>query len=341
MTDNSYGGFKPLLGATSAALALALSQTTAFAHVTLAASEARPGSYYKAVLQVPHGCAGEATEAVRVQIPEGVIGVKPMPKPGWTLTTTRGDYARTYQSHGETVKAGVKEIVWAGGNLADDNYDEFVFASFLSGDLKPGQAIYFPTVQKCAKGEARWIDVPAEQQSPHDLKTPAPQLRLIADTTTVAQAQMDHSGHGGMAMPAAGSDNYKVGDLTVSAPWTRATPGGAKIGGGYLKITNSGTTVDRLVGVSAAFADHAEIHEMSMTDGVMKMRPLPNGIEIKPGETVELKPGGFHVMFMDIKQPFKQGDSLKTTLQFEKAGKLDVTFTVNAVGASGAMQHQH
>ncbi|MBR1220110.1 DUF1775 domain-containing protein [Bradyrhizobium sp. U87765 SZCCT0131] len=343
MTDLSRGCFRPLLGLSGAALALAVSHTAAFAHVTLATSQAQPNSYYKAVLQVPHGCGSEATQTLRVQIPDGVYGVKPMPKAGWTLATTRGEYAKPYQSHGETMKEGVKEIVWSGGSLSSDNYDEFVFVSFLSGDLKPGQAIYFPTVQQCAKGEARWVDVPADQQSPHDLKTPAPQLRIVADTTT-AQAQMDHSGHAGMDMstPATtGNDIYKAGDLTITAPWTRATPGGAKIGGGYLKITNNGKSVDRFVGGSAPFAGRVEIHEMSMTDGVMKMRPLPNGLEIKPGETVELKPGGFHVMFMDLKQPFKQGDSLKTTLEFEKAGKVDVNFSVNGVGAGAGQQHQH
>lgn len=111
--------------------------------------------------------------------------------------------------------------------------------------------------------------------------------------------------------------------------------GGAKIAGGYLKITNTGKSPDRLVSAISAGADRVEIHEMSMTDGVMKMRPLADGLTIKPGETVELKPGGLHMMFMDIKQPLKQGDKLKATLTFEKAGKLDVSFDVNAMGATG------
>ncbi len=129
---------------------------------------------------------------------------------------------------------------------------------------------------------------------------------------------MDHSKMG--ASPQAGSDTYKVGDLVVASPWTRATPGGAKIAGGYLRVTNNGTSPDRLVGVSSPGADRVEVHEMSMTDGVMKMRPIADGLVIKPGETVEFKPGGFHLMFMDIKQPLKQGDTLKATLKFEKAG---------------------
>jgi copper(I)-binding protein len=139
----------------------------------------------------------------------------------------------------------------------------------------------------------------------------------------------------------AGSATFKLGDLTVTSPWTRATPGGAKIAGGYLKITNSGTSADRFVGATSAASDHAEIHEMSMNDGVMKMRPLLNGLEIKPGETVELKSGGYHLMFMDLKQPLKQGDTFKATLQFQKAGPLEVSFNVNALGATSGNAPQH
>lgn len=325
----------------TAATVIAL-HSPVFAHVTLATGEARANTYYKAVFQVPHGCDGAATQAVRIQIPEGVIGVKPMPKAGWTLSITRGAYAKSYQSHGKTVTEGPKEIVWSGGSLADDNYDEFVFSSFVT-DFPSGQAISFPTVQQCAKGEVRWDQIASEGQNPHSLKSPAPVLRIVADTTTVAQAQMDHSqmDHGKMAAPKSGSDTLKAGDLIVAAPWTRATPGGAKIAGGYLKITNNGKSADRLLSATSAGADRVEIHEMSMTDGVMKMRPLTDGLTIKPGETVELKPGGFHIMFMDIKQPLKQGDKLKATLTFEKAGKLDVTFDVNAMGATSEPAHKH
>jgi periplasmic copper chaperone A len=151
-----------------------------------------------------------------------------------------------------------------------------------------------------------------------------------AERMTVAQMQTDQSGQAAMS----GSATFKLGDLTVTSPWTRATPGGAKIAGGYLKITNNGTAADRFVGAKSDVSDRIEIHEMSMSDGVMKMRPLPNGLEIKPGETVELKSGGYHLMFMDLKQPLKQGDTLKATLQFEKAGSLDVDFDVRSLGAT-------
>lgn len=343
MTINLRGPQGLLIGAGLAALSMAAWQSAALAHVTLAIKEARANTYYKAVLQVPHGCDGEATQSIRVQIPEGVIGVKPMPKPGWTLTVTRGAYAKSYQNHGQAVTEGPKEITWSGGTLSDDNYDEFVFTSYLAGDFRPGQAVYFPTMQQCTKGQVSWADIPAAQQNPHDLKSPAPALRIAADGVTTGQAQGDHAGMKSMSSaPAAGADVFKVGDLVVASPWTRATPGGAKVAGGYLKVTNNGKSPDRLVKATASIADRMEIHEMSMVDGVMKMRPLASGLTIKPGETVELKPGGFHLMFMDIKQPLKQGDVVKATLTFEKAGTLEVPFNVNAVGATGQQPpHKH
>jgi copper(I)-binding protein len=128
---------------------------------------------------------------------------------------------------------------------------------------------------------------------------------------------------------------FKIGDLTIGHPWTRATPGGAKIGGGYLSITNNGTAPDRLVGVSLSVAGHGEIHEMKMDGGVMTMRQHTDGIAIKPGETIKLEPGGYHAMFMDLKEPLKEGTMVKGQLQFEKAGKVDVEFKVDAIGATG------
>jgi copper(I)-binding protein len=158
-----------------------------------------------------------------------------------------------------------------------------------------------------------------------------------AEMTTIAQAHMEQGGQSATS----GVATFKLGDLTVTSPWTRATPGGAKIAGGYLKITNNGTTADRFVGAKSDASDRVEIHEMSINVGIMKMRPLPNGLEIKPGETVELKSGGYHLMFMDLKQPLKPGDTFKATLQFEKAGPLDVNFNVNALGATGGSAPQH
>lgn len=142
---------------------------------------------------------------------------------------------------------------------------------------------------------------------------------------------------------AASAQEFKAGQIVVTQPWTRATPSGASVAGGYLTITNNGTEPDRLVGGSTPAAAKAELHEMKMDGGVMRMRPLPNGLEIKPGQTVRLEPSGNHIMFEEIKQPFRQGDTVKGELRFEKAGNLDVDFKVEAIGAarpsSGGHQH--
>ena len=185
---------QPISALALVALSACVAAAPASAHVTLANAEASPNSTYKAVLQVPHGCDGTATTSIRVQIPEGVIGVKPMPKAGWTLTTTRGAYAKTYENHGRKVSEGVKEIVWSGGNLADDHFDEFTFSATIATDGGAAKAVYFPTVQQCVKGETAWTQIPAAQQSSHDLKAPAPALRISArrwrrqaGTTTMAR----------------------------------------------------------------------------------------------------------------------------------------------------------
>ena len=132
---------------------------------------------------------------------------------------------------------------------------------------------------------------------------------------------------------AAQAHEYKIGTLDIGHPWTRATPKGATVAGAYLKITNKGQAADRLTAVSSEAAGRVEIHEMAMAGGTMKMRPLKAGIEIKPGETVEFKPGSYHIMMMDLKQPFEQGKRVKGTLTFEKAGTVDVEFAVDALGA--------
>ncbi len=126
---------------------------------------------------------------------------------------------------------------------------------------------------------------------------------------------------------------YKVGALKISHPWARATPKGAPVGGGYLTITNTGSSEDRLVGGSVSFAKHVEVHEMKMDNNVMKMRMLPNGLAIKPGETVTLKPGGYHIMFTGLKQPLVKGQHVDVTLRFAKAGEVKVDFVVEQIGA--------
>jgi periplasmic copper chaperone A len=137
-----------------------------------------------------------------------------------------------------------------------------------------------------------------------------------------------------LAVTSARAEEVKAGDLVISQAWSRATPGGAKVGGGYLTIENKGGAPDKLIGASADVAGNVEMHEMATVDGVMKMRPVEGGLTIEPGKTVKLAPGGYHLMMMDLKRPLKQGDKLPVTLQFEKAGKVAVTLDVQGVGAS-------
>jgi uncharacterized protein YcnI len=154
---------------------------TASAHVTLETQQAPVGASYKAVLRVPHGCDGSATTAIRIRIPDGVINVKPMPKAGWKLDTVSGKYPKIHNLRDGKVSGGVTEIAWSGGKLADDHYDEFVFASALADDLQPGQALYFPVVQECEKGVHRWIEIPAagSHGSHSEGSEPAPGLKLL------------------------------------------------------------------------------------------------------------------------------------------------------------------
>jgi copper(I)-binding protein len=138
----------------------------------------------------------------------------------------------------------------------------------------------------------------------------------------------------------ASPENIGAGDLAIDAPWARATPGGATVGAGYLRITNGGAASDVLIGGSTLAGERIEIHEMTMTDGVMRMRALAQGLEIKPGETVELKPGGLHLMFIGLKSALKEGEAFKAKLEFRNAGAVEVEFSVAPIGAASA-PHAH
>ncbi|WP_334146484.1 DUF1775 domain-containing protein [Hyphomicrobium sp.] len=316
---------------------LILAAAPAHAHVTLERGEAPRGNFYKAVLKVPHGCDGTATHTVRVDVPEGFVGVKPMPKPGWTLKTTRGAYAQSYGTHHGSVSEGVRQIEWSDGDLPDDYYDEFVANGFIARELTD-TALYFKVVQECAKGEERWTEVPTAGQDPHDLKAPAAVLR-IADNSA-AGTQHDHHGHGDAKAAAAEGGAATIGSLAIEGAWTRATADGAKVGAGYLTIRNTGSAADTLVGIKTSVAGRGEIHDMTMTDGVMRMRHLPDGIEIPAGGNVTLQPGGMHLMFMDLKEPLVQGATVTVTLTFKSGATGDVVLPVRALGAKKGGDHK-
>jgi copper(I)-binding protein len=152
---------------------------------------------------------------------------------------------------------------------------------------------------------------------------------------------------------AAAAETYTVGSIEIGNPWARATPKGASVGGAYMTITNKGTEPDRLVGASSPVASQLEVHQMAVDKGVMSMRPVQGGLEIKPGQTVALNPQALHLMLMGLKQPLTQGTRVKATLEFAKAGKLDLEYVVESMGARGpgaaapagmdhgAMDHKH
>jgi len=134
---------------------------------------------------------------------------------------------------------------------------------------------------------------------------------------------------------AAVAHSVTVGSLELTDLWTRATPPGAPTAGGYLTIVNHGDTADRLIAVSSPIADAGQLHLMAMTNGVMTMRPVADGIEIAPGAAVTLAPGGLHIMFITLKDMPQEGGELPVTLVFEKAGNVETFLHVMAIGATG------
>lgn len=156
-------------------------------------------------------------------------------------------------------------------------------------------------------------------------------LRFLA---TLAAAQV-------LLLNAALAHDIKAGAIDIAHPWSRATPGGAKVAAGYLTLRNSGDTPDRLVSATAEIAARTEIHEMRMADGVMQMRPLPEGVAVPAGGEVALKPGGIHLMFFGLKRPLREGESFAGTLSFARAGSVDVTFEVERAGVSAPSPAHH
>lgn len=338
---------------------VALASTgSALAHATFANGPVAVGAYVAATLQVPHGCDGKATNEVRIKLPEGFISAKPMVKPGWEIEVIKGDYQNSYDNHGKAVTSGPVEIRFKNGDLPDDFYDTFtVYGKVAAGD--PATGLAFPTVQLCgADDKVSWEEIAAPGQNPHDLKGPAPVLQLVAaegdehaghgthaghgDQPAAADAHAGHGGHDAHAghgdhMAATNPGGFEavtVGDLELTAGFTKAMLPGQPVGGGFVTITNKGASDDRLVSATSDRAGEVQLHEMAMQGDVMKMRQLPDGIPVPAGQTVELVPGGLHLMFFKVAEPFQQGQSVKVTLTFEKAGNVDVVLPVGPAKAN-------
>lgn len=334
----------------SAAAAFAcLGAGSAHAHATFANTPVQPESTVVAVLQVPHGCDGKATTEVQMILPEGFISAKPQPKPGWELEIVKGDYQKAYEDHGKKITGGPVEIRWKNGNLPDEFYDTFVVRGKVTG-VEPGGALPFKVTQLCGTdGKVSWDEIAGPGVDPHSLKGPAPLLKVAGGDAAgaghdahaghgAADAQSAghgaghdaHAGHGmdAAAVAPADTDTVKLGDLELTGGFARAMLPGQPVGGGFITIKNAGSSDDRLVSVQSSVAGDVELHEMAVVNDVMKMRKLADGIPVPAGQTVELKPGGLHMMFMAVKEPFVEGGKVTATLTFEKAGTVDVVLPV-------------
>lgn len=162
------------------AAALLVGASSAFSHVTLADANAPAGSTYRATLRVGHGCGVSPTTAIKVIVPAGFKGAKPMPKSGWALAVVKTKLAQPYDNHGTPVIEDVSEITWTASSpefwLPDAHYDEFVFRGGL-----PAQAgaLWFKVLQSCETGRTEWTEIPASGTQTKGLTSPAALLNVV------------------------------------------------------------------------------------------------------------------------------------------------------------------
>lgn len=135
---------------------------------------------------------------------------------------------------------------------------------------------------------------------------------------------------------AALAHEYSAGHITIDHPWSRPTPPGVPMGVGYMAISNHGDSAVTFTSATTPRAQNVSIHESTMKDGTMSMRPLKEGLTIPAGETVELKPHGYHLMLEKLKSPLKEGESIPLTLTFEGAPDMDIELNVESL--DGGMQ---
>lgn len=328
VTNRRAGARARILLSSLAALAASLpfAAPAAAARPELTPAAATPGEVWRGALRISQGCDGAPTRLIRITMPEGVVAVQPKARKGWLTETIWAPYHTPVEVHGRKVAEGVRAIVWRGDTLPDHMYDEFGFAfELLPGAAPAGGRLYFPVRQECETAVLDWTQVPAAGQDPSAPTHPAPAIAVASAGATPLPAGHDHHRPPAQAAQAAG--------LSVSGAWTRATPAGAKVAGAYVAIANRGPKPDVLTGGRFDVAGRVEVHDMTMTGGVMRMRRLENGLEIPAGGAVELRPGGLHLMLMDLKRPLKQGETIRGVLTFRDAGDIEVAMPVEAAGA--------
>ncbi len=170
------------------ALGLCVAASQSFAHIVLAEPAALANTSYRATFRVGHGCDGAPTTAIRVTIPAGFKGAKPMPKAGWIVSTRSSKLDKPYDDHGRAVTEDVSEISWTAASkidvLPDAFYDEFV----LRGGLPSAAgAMWFKVLQTCDKGSIHWAEVPASGVSTRGIKWPAALLEIIPSENAAHQ----------------------------------------------------------------------------------------------------------------------------------------------------------
>jgi copper(I)-binding protein len=312
-------------------LAIALSpwllSSTVHAHAVLVDPTAQASSNYKGAIRIGHGCEGAATTGIRIFIPAGFEGAKPQPKSDWNVSSKKAKLAQPYVSHGKTITEDVVELEWKANTkqaaLPDGSFDEFAFMTKLPE--KTG-AVWLRVLQTCEKAQIDWVEIPAAGTSTKGMKMPAALLTIKAE----------------------GSSNIAVANanVTISDSWVRPTVAGQKATGAFMKITAKENS--KLLSVSSPVAGVAEVHEMKMDKDVMKMAAILS-LDLPAGKAVELKPGSYHIMLMDLKSPVEKGAKLPLTLKFQdaKGGKfqvdllLDATLPTSSVQPSGAAHRHH
>jgi periplasmic copper chaperone A len=301
----------------------------AFSHISLETKTAPAGSSYKAVLQVGHGCGGSGTTALSVEIPPGFRGAKPMPKPGWTVTTQTADLGVPYESHGQSIRQDVARISWRAENkkaaLPDAHFDQFTVRGNLHDSPGP---MWFKVLQTCETGKNDWSQIPASGTSTKGLDYPAALLEVAAQAPGLSPAAM----------------SVAAEPLQVQGAWVRTSVAGQGGTGAFMKLTARNAM--RLVGVSSPVAAVAEVHEMKMEGDVMKMRAVP-GLDLPAGQAVELKPGGYHLMLMQLRQPLTVGTMVPLTLILKEASgverrqNLQLPVSAAAPGSGGKPDSGH
>ena len=282
---------------------------TVQAHVVLSEQQARPGASYNAHFKVGHGCDGSPTTALTITMPDGVSGVMPQEKPGWSSKTER-DGAKT-------------SVSFSGGRLAADMPGEFVVVMTLPGKEGP---LAFPVLQTCEKGSETWSELPAADG--HKLSNPAPVLTLTK-TPVNKDGGMTMAGMNMPGMAVGGPGKTAPAGVTVKDAWIRALPGTS---GGYFTLHNGGSKPVVLTGADSPGCGMLMIHKSEDKGGMSSMVHVSE-VPVAAGADVEFTPGSFHLMCMDTKPSVKPGANVPVTLSFKDGGQLTTQFPVrNAAG---------